>query len=153
MDESADNIAYFNTLVGLIFGQLYREFPIQTRINTDDIAIAMGVEGYATSDTIVPGVKIVSDWGMLSQTSFWQLYEGTLAWLKEEGFVRELTHEEWVLSASALATLSLRPAALDAPLGKKLGDAARGAGTEAGRAAIAELVGQFIGAVAKGIFT
>lgn len=150
VEDGADNVELFNTLVGLVFDQLYRSFPIPARLDTDMIAKGMDVVGYATSDTIMPGQTIVSDWGMLSQTSFWHIYKGSLDWLEAESFIREVEHEEWVLTASALSALNSRPASLSAPIGKRLADVATQAGTEAGRAAISELVGQLIGSAARG---
>jgi hypothetical protein len=151
LEDEVDNIEIFNALVGLIFDQLYRSFPIPTSINTDEIAQSLGVQGYTTSDTILPGRTIVSEWGLISSTSFWDLYNGSIDWLKDERFVREPEHESFVLTADALAALNARPSSLSMPLGKRLGEAATNVGTEAGRAAISEVVGQLIGAAARGL--
>lgn len=151
LEDEVDNVEYFNAIAGLVFDQLYRSFPIPAAINTDDLAQSLGVQGYTTSESLIPGRTLVADWGMLSGTSFWELYGGTLQWLKAERFIREPEHETWVLTAEALAALSARPASLSAPMGKRLAQAAGNVGTEAGRAAISEVVGQLIGAVAKGL--
>jgi hypothetical protein len=70
-----DNIVEFNTIVGLIFAQLYEVFPISVDlIDRDGIAKAMGVTG---------------DWSahrLPSGRTFNEMLAYTMAWLSAQGY-------------------------------------------------------------------
>ncbi|MGU3536802.1 hypothetical protein [Methylobacterium sp. A54F] len=154
-EEKAARIDYFNTIVGLIFAQLYENFPIPTDLDEEAIADAMGIEkkvpkGFDASEGVY-------EFGLLpSGDSFHLILSASREWLRDEGFIRaggEMATVEPVLTSKALAIMSSTPAGLtpDKPgetLGKQIVGAARGAGKTAGNAAIGNLVGQVIGGVA-----
>lgn len=152
----AENIETFNAIVGLIFDQLYRAFPVDVDIDVEHIAKTLGygepilnmgrAGGYAGYDT-----------GRLPDgTSVNEFVSAAADWLKSEGFVRTNPHDPLVsviLTAKALAALNASPSSLEPKLGSKLAGAVKAAGTETGRAAIGETVGQIIGAVVKSVIT
>lgn len=141
------NIETFNTLAALVFEQLYEEFPVPVMLDNDEIAQSLGVQGYRVREAPgFPGSKIVTDYGeLLDGSSFWQFYQAALTWLQDEGLVREPEDRHFVLTSAALTALNAQPDALKEPLGKRLQGVAGKATSEAGRAAIAEAVGQVIG--------
>lgn len=156
MAETPKRIDHFNTIVGLIFAQLYENFPIPQGIDEGAIADAMGV-GYTQRETDPP----LYDFAPLSNgDGFEWMVMAAMAWLVEEGFVRrdtEMSSSEPVLTAKALAVMNATPPGLAGgkSIGSQLSDAARGAGRTASNAAIGDLVGQAIGAaagLARGLF-
>ncbi|HEV7345793.1 MAG TPA: hypothetical protein VGN60_09215 [Devosia sp.] len=151
--SDTSNIETFNTLVGLIFGQLYEAFPVPVGLNTDEIAQTLGVQGYTVRE-ILTGRDIVAEWGeLMDGSAFWSFYSSALSWLCEEGLIRQVEPYEYVLTSAALTALNARPDALKEPLGRRLAGAAGSAASEAGRAAIGEVVGQVIGGVFKVILS
>ena len=152
MGANLDNIDRFNTLVGLIFDQLYREFPLQITLDANVFALAMGVgtdeaemRKNEPKRRPLPGTK----------TKFIDFYRSTLTWLRMEGFIHASIDpdENVVLSAKGLAILNATPSVIgEKSLGKKLGDAAKDVGTDVANKAIADLAGQALGAFTKSVF-
>lgn len=150
MTEIPKRIDYFNKLVGLIFAQLYENFPIAQHLDEAALADAMGVEATAS-----PGIDPpVYDFGKLPNgDAFYLVLISANDWLEKEGFVRMDTmfgQSEPVLTAKALAVMNATPSGISGgkPLGAQLSDAAKGAGRSASNAAISDLVGQAIGMAA-----
>jgi hypothetical protein len=161
-DESPKRIDHFNTIVGLIFAQLYENFPVPTGLDEGAIADAMGVE-----KSVPPGVdssrKLYNFGALPSGDNFYSILNASRQWLRDEGFIRaggEWATVDLVLTSKALAVMSSTPAGVssDKPggtLGSQIVGAAKGAGKTASNAAIGDLVGQVIGGVAgvaKGLF-
>ena len=156
LTDTPKRIDHFNTIVGLIFAQLYENFPIPQDIDDSAIADAMGVQ-YAQRSSDPP----IYDFDTLPNgDGFEWMMMAAMAWLVEEGFVRrdtEISSSEPVLTAKALAVMNATPPGLAGgkSIGSQLSDAAKGAGRTASNAAIGDLVGQAIGAaagLAKGLF-
>lgn len=151
-----DNIDHFNEIVGLVFDQLYRSFPIETDIDEEAIARALAVEIINDTPKDWPAPKILNFGEIQEGTPFRVFLRSTLSWLTSEGFVtgNDGNPQKGVrLSAKALTVLNASPSALSQSLGARLGDVVKGAGTEAGRSAIGETVGQIIGGFTKSILS
>ncbi|MCQ4631674.1 hypothetical protein GB927_016605 [Shinella sp. CPCC 100929] len=151
-----DNIDHFNEIVGLVFDQLYRSFPIETDIDEEAIAKALGIEIIDNTPDDWPAPKILNYGVVREGVPFRLLLYATLRWLNSEGFTTgrgEYSQMSVCLSAKALTVLNASPSALSQSLGAKLGEAVKGAGTEAGRSVIGETVGQIIGGFTKSILS
>ena len=160
MGADLDNIDRFNMLVGFVFEELYRAFPIPIEhIQPHVILKKMGVEielyNYGEGDS-APFPMTFGPFPETDISSIRFLYSA-LAWLQSEGFINaqgDDSNYQVVLTAKALAALNATPDSLNKKsLGKQLGDAAKGAGGEVANKAIGEIVGQVLGGIAKGIFT
>ena len=75
MAETPPNIDEFNQIAGLIFAQLYREFPIVVNLDLAAIAKAFGVSEGNWGNHILP-----------SGRSFNAVLSGTVGWLKADNF-------------------------------------------------------------------
>lgn len=148
----AENIDNFNAVTGLVFAQLYSVFPVRQDLNEKIIADAMGVEAFEV-EGFSGGEEPIYNFGEIAPgLKFRKLVLAVTCWLRDEGFVRaegQRADLNMVLTAKALTALNATPRALEGTLGSKLTTAAKHAGTEAGRSAIAETVGQVIGAAVK----
>lgn len=149
------NIEYFNTVVGIVFDELYAKFPITVKLDEAKIAKTMGATVTDQSPINWPEDEPrLIDYGKLTENiPFEILLWSTVNWLHDEGFVRHLADvkSEITLTSKALSVLNATPEAFDKPTGARLNELAKNAGSEAGRQAIGETVGYIIGAVAKGI--
>jgi hypothetical protein len=135
------SIQEFNTIVGLVFVQLYRAFPGPENIDREAIAKVMGVAG--------------NDWGahkLPSGRSFGEMITHTTIWLLDEGYTRTRgSHpaEKVLLTEKGLAAMKAIPTGLTDSLGAELRKA-----TEQGSfniSAIGELVGGVIGGAFKSL--
>jgi hypothetical protein len=96
------NIVEFNTIVGLVFAQLYRALPIPADIDHGAIAAAFDVGADRS-------VKLPSG------QSFSDMVGGTLFWLKNHGFITSKGEDPGarvVLSVAGLATMNAMPPGL-----------------------------------------
>lgn len=157
-EEGAKRIDHFNTMVGLIFAQLYEQFPLESEIDQGALADAMGV---SKEDANVFHDRPIYNFGKLpSGDQFYSLMVYSLKWLREEEFIRakgENADRHVVLTSKALVAMNAVPPGLkhQDSLGSQLVGAAKGAGRNASNAAIGDIVGQIIGAgfgLAKGLF-
>lgn len=148
-----DNFESFNQVVGLIFDQLYRAFPIAVQIDYDRIAERLDIpillyeppSGLITTRT--------RTYGPIAQSDDMEVFvDEAVAFLSSEGFIQAEGRNYLRLSAKALALLNAPLSGLEKPAGTRIVEISRGAATEAGRAALSEVVGQVIGAAAKGFF-
>lgn len=154
------NVEYFGEMTGLIFNQLLEKFPFPRDIDIPAIASAMGVT-YQEDPTIrgLGSAASAQCYGKLANgSSFFHMLEESLDWLESESFIVKqgpvqgrtfVPGHNARLTAKALAAMYVTPVDFKKPLGVKLTDAIKGAGTEAGRAAIGETVGQIVGAAAR----
>jgi hypothetical protein len=150
-------------MAGLIFHQLLEKFPFPRDVDIPAIASAMGVS-YQEDPTVrgLGSAASAQSYGKLANgASFFQMLEASLDWLESESFiVKQVPLQGRTfgpghnarLTAKALAAMYVTPIDFKKPLGAKLTDAVKGAGTEAGRAAIGETVGQIVGAAARSFF-
>lgn len=152
--SNGKNLEYFNTMVGLIFEQIYSEFPIPIDIDERAIAEAMGIGVIDSTPANVPvdGIRTINFDMLPNGVPFRKVLYPTLKWLQSEGFITsagsQASHNV-VLTAKALLAMNASPDVLGPSLGQKLTGVVKGAGTEGGRAVIAETVGQIMGAVMK----
>ncbi|MBP0439550.1 hypothetical protein [Tianweitania sediminis] len=143
---AANNIERFNTIVGLVFEQLYRAFPVPITIDEPAIAKAMGLTvelKYHDDDPRFPPVAQIGNFD--DGSSFNGMLWAALPWLVDEGYIRaqgQVRSEEAVLTSKALSILNAAPESLGGTLGAKLTGLAKEAGSEAGRAVINGVVGQ-----------
>jgi hypothetical protein len=152
----SEAISDFNTVTGLIFDQLYQSFPTPSPIRVEAIADAMGLKALEVQEGDEPWMPTVGEpyEALPSGRALVDFVDATIRWLSEEGFIRTGTFRESVLTAKALTIMNATPDSLNGEsLGATLSGAAKSAGTEAGRAAISETVGQIIGAAAKAMAT
>jgi hypothetical protein len=106
------NIAEFNTIVGLIFAQLYEAFPVLVDlIDRNSIAKAMGVMG---------------DWSahkLPSGRTFNEMLAYTIAWLSAQNYaLASGSHpaERVTLTDKGLAALNRMPKGLATTVGSEL---------------------------------
>jgi len=155
-----NNIDYFNEAVGLIFSDLYSQFPRRVAVEPQTIAERMGIKVSFPEPPERPDLRIspidnsprfaTLDTGM----DFEVMLRSTKQWLQEEGFIRggdEKGHGQFQLTAKALTAMNATPQELSEPLGSKLNAALKEIGADTRRTAICEIVGQIIGAATKGI--
>jgi hypothetical protein len=112
------NIVEFNTIVGLIFAQLYTHFPVVIDLDRQAIADSFGVKGNAWGDHKLPSGKAFAD-----------VFAGTLGWLKHENYIASFgVHpaERVMLTGKGLAALNATPDGLSATVGSSLVTATRG---------------------------
>lgn len=128
------NVSEFNTITGLVFSQLYGQFPVSVDLDQGAIASAMSVPS--------------STHALQSGRPFTQVFAHTLNWLSNEGYVRSagpLVHENVTLTTKGLATLNAVPQGLSASVGSTLATNA-----SAGNwSSVGDLVGGIIGGVTK----
>jgi len=133
------NIQEFNTIAGLIFAQLYQNFPILVDVDKAAVAKAMGVEG---------------DWGkykLSSGRTFNDMLAHTLSWLTAEEYTRPAgghPAERVTLTTKGLAAMNAMPSGLRQPLGSELAKAAE-QGSPAGLDRIGDLIGGLLGGFTK----
>jgi hypothetical protein len=147
-----DNIENFNAISGLIFAQLYARFPMKEDLDEVAIAKALGVEIIDASAPDWSGPKLYNFGEVSPGLPLRKMLWAACTWLRDERFIRaegEFADREMVLTTKALTAMNAHPKSLDGTLGKRLQSAAKSAGTEAGKKAISETVGQIIGAAAK----
>jgi|ERR1700716_2505993 hypothetical protein len=137
------NVTEFNVIVGLVFAQLYEQFPVPVgHLHEGAIGVAMGA---AAS----------SEWSAHALPSGRPLGEVLLhsvKWLSEEGYVRSggLTpYEQVTLTEKGLAALNSVPQGLSATVGSSLVKAT--SGSERNLSGIGDLVGGMIGGLAKSV--
>lgn len=136
------NIAEFNTIVGLLFAQLYERFPTPIEhIQRQSIASAMGVSSGAWETHILP-----------SGRPFSEVLANSLNWLTEEGYIRLRgpgSYEGVALTQKALAALNAVPLGLSASVGSSLVMATGGSAQN--WSGIGDLVGGVIGGFTKSV--
>jgi hypothetical protein len=128
------NINEFTTIAGLIFTQLYDQFPVAATLDRAKIESAMGVANSSSS--------------LQSGRPFSDVFIHSLNWLSNEGYIRSaglLPHEQVTLTTKGLATLNAIPQGLSTTVGSTLATNAS-AGNWSG---VGDLIGGIIGGVTK----
>jgi hypothetical protein len=138
--SSPANIAEFNTIVGLVFAQLYDQFPSPIdRINREAIASAMGVPSSGLETHMLP-----------SGRPFTRVLTHTVLWLSDEGYIRprgSSPAEIVALTEKGLAALNAVPKGLSATIGSTLVKAS--SETRPNLSGIGDLIGGVIGGFTK----
>jgi hypothetical protein len=135
------NIIEFNRIAGLVFAQLYAQFPAIIDIDRQAIAAAFGVQG--------------SDWTahrLPSGKNFSEVLAHTIGWLKHQGYIASFgLHPATgvMLTDKGLAALSTTPQGLSATVGSSLVKAAGEAGSN--WSVIGDLLGGIFGGFTKSI--
>jgi hypothetical protein len=130
------NISEFNTITGLVFTQLYGQFPVAVDLDRAKIESAM----VASSSTNV----------LQSGRPFAEVFAHSLNWLSNEGYIRSagaLAYEQVTLTTKGLAALNAVPQGLSATIGSTLATNAS-AGNWSG---VGDLIGGMIGGFTKSI--
>jgi hypothetical protein len=135
------NISEFNTITGLVFTQLYEQFPVAVDLDRAAIETAMGA-AFSSGSTNV----------LQSGRPFDEVFAYTLVWLSNEGYVRSRTPaglfmKQVTLTTKGLAALNAVPQGLSATIGSTLATNAS-AGNWSG---VGDLIGGLIGGFTKSI--
>jgi hypothetical protein len=112
LSETPPNISEFNTIAGLIFAQLYREFPLARDIDRPGIAKSMGVDAADWPNHTLPSGRSLND-----------VMANTIGWLSAEGYTSHYgAHpaSRVVLTTRGLAALNAKPSELGGPVGEEL---------------------------------
>jgi hypothetical protein len=148
MPELPANIQEFNIIVGLIFAQLYKAFPVRVEIDHVAIGKVMGFEGKRWDVEKLPSGRPLLD-----------VYQSAISWLHRENFIDvsevsggPLGGPPWtaqtVLTVKGLMALNAIPTGLSLSVGAKLTEAAdRGTGL----GSLGDLIGGIIGGATKSI--
>jgi hypothetical protein len=139
--SSPANIAEFNAIAGLVFAQLYPQFPVVIDLDRQAIANSFGVQGNAWGDHKLPSGK-----------SFADMFAGTLGWLKHENYIASFgphPAERVMLTEKGLAALNAIPQGLSATVGTSLVQAT--SGSNRNWSGIGDLVGGVIGGFTKSV--
>lgn len=150
------NIDFFNEIVGHLFDNLYKRFPIPIDIDDEVYAIALGCKIFnKTPDNWPKDAGQILEFSDLNEgLSLRPLLYSSLTWLREEGFIlaeSDSAVRKVRLTARALTILNASPSSLEPKLASKLSEAVKGSAAETGRSMIGEIVGQIVGGVAKGL--
>jgi hypothetical protein len=133
------NIAEFNQIAGLVFAQLYQQFPSYIHIDRNAIAEALGAKR-DDWDHRLPSGKIVGD-----------QITSTIGWLNHQGYTFSFggghPAEHVVLAQKGLAALNAVPEGLSVTVGSSLVSAAGETGRDWSK--IGDLVGGAIGGFTK----
>jgi hypothetical protein len=157
-DEIPRHISYFNLTVGLIFNELYLNFPIYQELTYGRLGEPFAslletpdVDGITSGERKqVAGRTYIKDSDIPPESYVVQ----TVRWLEQEQFIRsdgDTARPFYQLTSKSLTILNRTPEGIDKRLGSALGSAVKAAGSEAGKSAIGEVVGQIIGAAARGM--
>jgi hypothetical protein len=134
------NISEFNTIVGLVFAQLYKQFPTAIDLDRQAIADSFGVRRDNWAGHKLPSGK-----------AFSEVFAGTIGWLKHENYIAAfgaLPTESVMLTEKGLAALNI-PRGLASTVGSSLVEAAGQPGRD--WSGIGDLVGGVIGGFTKSI--
>jgi hypothetical protein len=134
------NIVEFNRIAGLVFAQLYKQFPSPVDIDRLAIANAFGVTS--------------SDWShqLPSGKTVGQQIANTVGWLNHQGYTfASGAHpaENVTLSEKGLAALNAVPQGLTVTLGSSLVSAASDARRD--WSSVGDLIGGIFGGLTKSI--
>ena len=132
------NISEFNTITGLVFSQLYGQFPVSVDLDRGAIASAMGASSGGSTHALQSGKP------------FTEVFAHSLNWLSQEGYIRSagpLPYERVTLTQKGLTVLNAVPEGLSTTVGSSLATTAS-AGNWAG---IGDLVGGIIGGITKSV--
>jgi hypothetical protein len=137
------NVTEFNVIAGLVFAQLYEQFPVRVgHLHEGAIGMAMGAAAPSEWSTHV----------LPSGRSLGEVLFHSVKWLSEEGYVRSagLTpYEQVTLTEKGLAALNSVPQGLSTTVGSSLVKAT--SGSERNWSGVGDLVGGMIGGFTKSV--
>jgi hypothetical protein len=142
MAELPSNIQEFNIVAGLVFGQLYKAFPVLIDLDRDALAEAMGFGGKDWAAHRMPSGRTLSE-----------VIAYTISWLNVEKYIRASgAHpaERVGLTTKGLAALNAVPPGLGQSVGSELADKAE-KGWRADFNKIGDLIGGIIGGTTKSL--
>jgi hypothetical protein len=143
MAELPSNIQEFNTVAALVFGQLYKAFPVRVDlINREGIAEAMGFGGKEWATHKLPSGRTLSE-----------VMAYTISWLNVENYIHASgSHpaENVTLTTKGLSALNAMPPGLGQSVGSELADKAE-KGWRADFNSIGDLIGGIIGGATKSL--
>jgi hypothetical protein len=146
MPDVPGNIAEFNAIAAVVFGQLYKAFPAIEDIDRDEIARRMGSERPDWHAHRLASGRLLGD-----------MIGFTIRWLTREGYIRsEGSHpaQKAVLTTNGLKAMNMIPQGLQHTLGEELQKETApplepSRGPDVSR--IGELIGGFFGGLTKSI--
>jgi hypothetical protein len=133
------NISEFNTITGLVFTQLYGQFPVAVDLDRAAIESAMSTAFLSGSTGVLQ-----------SGRPFTEVFAHSLTWLSNEGYVRSagpLAYEKVTLTTKGLAVLNAVPQGLSTTIGSTLATTAS-AGNWSG---VGDLIGGVLGGFTKSV--
>lgn len=140
------NFDAFNQVVGLLFDQLYRGFPIADQIDYAELAGKLGTEirPYHPPEGLIT-TRMETYGEILPSTELESFVDNTIEFLEAEGFVQREDRYRIRLSAKALTLLNAPLPGLQMATGDRIVEISKDVGSTAGRAAMSEVVGQLTG--------
>lgn len=147
----AENFEAFNQVVGLVFDQLYRSFPVAKEIDYDEIATKLGIEikPYEPPEMVITfRTKVYGD--VVPGVDLESFTDEAVRFLDAEGFLQSQDRSYFRLSARALDLLNAPLPGLQRPAGTQIVELSKDLGNAAGRHAMGEVIGHVIGAAARG---
>lgn len=145
------NFDAFNQVIGLVFDQLYRAFPVAIEVDYGQIAtkLDISISPYKPpSGFISPRSEVYGE--ILPGTEMESFVDEAISFLEAEGFLQRQGKFAFRLSAKALTLLNAPLSGLEQSAGTRIIEISKQVGNEAGRAAMSEVIGQLIGAAARG---
>jgi hypothetical protein len=135
------NISEFNTITGLVFTQLYEQFPVAVDLDHTAIETAMG-DAFSTGSTNV----------LQSGRPFDEVFAHSVIWLSNEGYIRSegpsgLFMKQVTLTTKGLAALNAVPQGLSVTIGSTLATNA----SARNWSGVGDLIGGVIGGYTKSI--
>lgn len=146
------NFDAFNQVVGLLFDQLYREFPIACEVDYRELASKIGSEvlPYVPPEWLIT-VRTETYGDILPGIELESFVNNAIEFLEVEGFIQRQDRHRIRLSAKALAILNAPLPGLQMAVGDKIVEISKDVGSSAGRAAMSEVIGHLLGAAARGL--
>ncbi|HEX2524846.1 MAG TPA: hypothetical protein VHL31_00895 [Geminicoccus sp.] len=168
--EALSNIEVFNLATAKIFALLYEKFPVRIPLIPNDIAAEMiSEELYYSNEPRGPGIAITEKHLTPLGRRYHRVTSSTVSWLVKFEYIdrpsqydhdrsfagramSSIMSNNHVLTPKGLDALAAVPEALTSKrtAGEQLVELSKGAGGEAGRAAIGEIIGHIISGTARG---
>ncbi|MEP9354881.1 hypothetical protein ABLE93_14930 [Xanthobacter sp. KR7-65] len=139
MSANHDNIDKFKIVSGIVIQSLMEKFPQQEFVEYEDIC------GVYCEKFYPEAVKNNTTEFVIDE----EFVESTIEWLVKEGYLRREAGM-FTLTEKTLAALNVIPLGKNETIGATLSGAAKKAAGETARSAISSVVGELIGAAAKG---
>lgn len=161
-ETGTERIELFNVIVGLIFAELYKEFPIPKEIDEYEISEKLASNGMLSGPLTPRGQSRTL---LKSNDRLDKFLDRTLIWLRDEGVIRTregYVYSEVVLTSKTFSIMNAVPSGVEQgkiteTIGSRLSDAARDIGLDTASSLVkdgassllADLSGQVIGGIVK----
>jgi hypothetical protein len=159
VSDEYDNIDLFNAATAAIFDFLLSNFPVYMDVSPQALgnalspflATAMEDRGARQKGKTYLLTSAMSERDYLPEVTNWLSVEGFLHRDQRMEMYGGVSRQGsgFQLSSTTLSILNSTPKGLTQPLRKQLKSVVGGAATEAGKAAIGEVIGQIVGAAAR----